>query len=342
MAEEGAITPGEVTEPQRPYVPLWAGLGVSDLISHSVGWMMSEEGHIMSGSGQLDTSDPSSGSPNLIDWIGSEPPSYEDPHGEGPWWRRKWVGFAAGIVFLMVALWQGGVFSSDSSTDRFLDEAMVASLEMGMSQQSWECIERGLRQGGYLDGMEETLDGLDEDAFSDIARSATGVADVSPGLAHLFEGLMHYMVDPVDGCLSPQEIAGLTPSDGDWPMTIGSDVGLDMLHDGCTSGSFADCDMLWITSPPGSEYETAAEACGGVNEPIDFMLTSCIAHHGAFTELDVVRADCEKGFFPACDLLYYSSAPGSDDEEFGMTCGDRRTPNASAACWGLYGHGSRS
>jgi hypothetical protein len=39
--------------------------------------------------------------------------------------------------------------------------------------------------------------------------------------------------------------------------------------------------------------------------------------------MDDLRSDCESGEMSACDDLYQESTPGSDDEDFGWTCGDR-------------------
>ncbi|WP_282944283.1 DUF4190 domain-containing protein [Cellulomonas endometrii] len=39
--------------------------------------------------------------------------------------------------------------------------------------------------------------------------------------------------------------------------------------------------------------------------------------------MDDLRSDCESGEMAACDDLYQESTPGSDDEDFGWTCGDR-------------------
>jgi hypothetical protein len=39
--------------------------------------------------------------------------------------------------------------------------------------------------------------------------------------------------------------------------------------------------------------------------------------------MDELRSGCESGEMSACDDLYQESTPGSDDEDFGWTCGDR-------------------
>jgi len=39
--------------------------------------------------------------------------------------------------------------------------------------------------------------------------------------------------------------------------------------------------------------------------------------------IDTLRDQCGDGNLEACDKLYYEADIGSDDEEFGSTCGDR-------------------
>ncbi len=45
--------------------------------------------------------------------------------------------------------------------------------------------------------------------------------------------------------------------------TYGSDPELDVLQDQCVAGDQAACEDLYLQSPPGSEYESTAEANGG-------------------------------------------------------------------------------
>ncbi|WP_454048817.1 DUF4190 domain-containing protein [Cellulomonas sp. Marseille-Q8402] len=50
------------------------------------------------------------------------------------------------------------------------------------------------------------------------------------------------------------------------------------------------------------------------------IAAAVVSHDNA---LDDLRADCTSGVMQACDDLYYESEVGSDDEEFGRTCGGR-------------------
>ena len=45
---------------------------------------------------------------------------------------------------------------------------------------------------------------------------------------------------------------------------------------------------------------------------------------GADADLDELHSACEDGDMEACDDLYFESPVGSDEEEFGSTCGGRR------------------
>jgi len=78
--------------------------------------------------------------------------------------------------------------------------------------------------------------------------------------------------------------------------------------------AFATCDI---------SMETLAELGGmddsAVDEPAD-----------GGDDLDAYRTDCGAGDMEACDLLYYMSDLGSEDEAFGSTCGGT-VPNGALA-----------
>lgn len=113
------------------------------------------------------------------------------------------------------------------------------------------------------------------------------------------------------------------------PGEYGSDSRLDALWDRCEVGDFPACDELYATSPEGSDYERFGETCGargqekpglcetlgGAEAPSDSVDSDL--------ELDLLQAECDGGNFQACDDLFLASDPGSRDEDFGATCGDR-------------------
>ena len=78
--------------------------------------------------------------------------------------------------------------------------------------------------------------------------------------------------------------------------------------------AFATCDI---------SMETLAELGGmddsAVDEPAD-----------GGDDLDAYRTDCGAGDMEACDLLYYMSDLGSDDEAFASTCGGTEPDGSSA------------
>ena len=84
-----------------------------------------------------------------------------------PWWSRTWVKVAAAAAFIVFTSWRAGVFDTRSDVDRGLDAVQTEFIEMGISEDSWDCIERGLREGGYLEGLEDGVDEADSDALQE-------------------------------------------------------------------------------------------------------------------------------------------------------------------------------
>jgi hypothetical protein len=69
---------------------------------------------------------------------------------------------------------------------------------------------------------------------------------------------------------------------------------------------------------------------------IGIAIAVAVVTHG--NQVDALREDCGSGVMQACDDLYYDSPVGSDDEEFGRTCGGRT--DGYASCTGLDADGS--
>ncbi len=245
------------------------------------------------------------------------------------------------VVVVGLTLWRVGVFDR-SVSEQFLADARESSQEMGISDAGWDCIESNLRANGYV----EPLDDLDDAdiAYLESLEYDSALTDAPPAVQAFVEAYFRYAFDPVEGCLSPQEIAALGDGavDPDAPMDYGSHPVLDMLYDGCQAGSLADCDMLWFESPVASEYEDLAETCAGRNSPLDFDFDLCQLHHGDLSEMNSVQSQCQGGFFSACDLLYIMSDIGSSQEQVGATCGGRRSASATLPCSVEFGYGSRS
>ena len=229
--------------------------------------------------------------------------------------------------------------SPDTTAGEILTEVADEVLSWGVSESSWACIETGLIEGGYVEGLDDLgffdLFLLDEDA---------PLTEMPPELEHFLEGFLIFLYDPVQGCLSPAEltVAGeFFAANPEGPMTYGSEPTLDMLYDGCQAGSLADCDMLYLISEFGSEYEDLAITCGGRSEPIFAEETNCMFTEQDFTEVDDLIAQCESGFYTACDALFVVSVIGSPEEDIAISCGGIRDAGDTAFCNLVYGFGSR-
>jgi hypothetical protein len=195
-------------------------------------------------------------------------------------------------------------------------------------------------EGGYVQG-------LDDVGFIDLlfVDESDPLSEVPPEVAHFFEGIFYYMSDPVEGCLRPSEWVEvsefLTIEGEDFGYSsYGDDPTLDALYDGCVAGSLADCDMLFLGSDFGSEYENMAVTCGGLTEKIDVTATCMIALQD-FSEADDLAAQCEGGFYIACDAYFTVTVVGSEEEALAASCGGIREPNVTTLCWIAYGFGSR-
>lgn len=139
-----------------------------------------------------------------------------------------------------------------------------------------------------------------------------------------------------------ETFAGIGESLDDSESTsYGTDPDMDMLYDGCSDGSNADCDMLWLVSPINSEYEDLSIVCGGRTVPIEQGSATCITTLETFSEVVDLRTQCQGGFFAACDALFYISEVGSTDEDVAVTCGGLNDPDSLTSCWVLYGFGTR-
>jgi hypothetical protein len=118
--------------------------------------------------------------------------------------------------------------------------------------------------------------------------------------------------------------------------SYGDDPDFDSYYDNCEGGDMPQCDLLFLTSPIGSEYEEFGGTCGGIFT-VDDAPFSCAADGGGdggdggddpFTygddpELDALWDACDGGDPDACDQLFSDSPGGSEYEDFGFSCGGR-------------------
>jgi hypothetical protein len=119
------------------------------------------------------------------------------------------------------------------------------------------------------------------------------------------------------------------PEIDDEPFDYGDDEELDLLYEECEAGDMVACDDLYYDSPPRSAYEDFGSTCG---ERGGHLFGECAAElddedaEEPDADLDSLRASCAEGDMEACDDLYFDSPVGSDEEEFGSTCGGRQDP----------------
>ncbi|MGA1437497.1 MAG: hypothetical protein ACO35F_08465, partial [Ilumatobacteraceae bacterium] len=97
------------------------------------------------------------------------------------------------------------------------------------------------------------------------------------------------------------------------------------LRAGCETGDMYACDELYWYSPSGSDDEEFGATCGGTT---DGSTSGSCSY-----DLAELRAACETGDMGACDELYWYSPSGSDDEEFGATCGGKTDGTEPGSCW---------
>ena len=92
------------------------------------------------------------------------------------------------------------------------------------------------------------------------------------------------------------------------------------------------CDELYWYSPSGSDDEEFGATCGGTT---DGSTSGSCSYDEVYNEEELaeLRAACETGDMGACDELYWYSTSGSDDEEFGATCGGKTDGTEPGSCW---------
>jgi hypothetical protein len=125
-----------------------------------------------------------------------------------------------------------------------------------------------------------------------------------------------------------EEEATRDGEDGE-PDAYGDDGYLDGLQDDCVDGDMRACDLLYLLSPPGSQYERLATGCGGPEPGDVFCAPETEVDEDGYSPadnpgLDVLADDCTSGDLTACDLLYQIAPIDSDYEDLGYSCGGRR------------------
>ncbi len=146
---------------------------------------------------------------------------------------------------------------------------------------------------------------------------ASGAPETDEEFAAWFEQLTQIAIDCGidDGALS----SASTYSSYD-------EAELAVLRDDCATGDMAACDDLWVYSPPDSVDEEFGATCGGRTD--GSMPGTCDV------EIDEVdyRSMCADGDMSACDTLFFYSEVGSEDEDFGATCGGTTDGSTAGYC----------
>lgn len=160
------------------------------------------------------------------------------------------------------------------------------------------------------------------------------VLDESPDPARTLavgdlEGDIERFRDAAASCLTEENLAIVDGAEGAGPQTYGDDERLDGMQDDCEDGDDRACDLLYLSSSVGSDYEEVAASCGGRVPPGDsFCSAEAVTDDTGYSPLDnpglaVLIDDCRAGDFTACDLLFRIAPPGSDAERIGDSCGGR-------------------
>ncbi|MEJ5867438.1 hypothetical protein WDV85_06745 [Pseudokineococcus sp. 5B2Z-1] len=123
---------------------------------------------------------------------------------------------------------------------------------------------------------------------------------------------------------------------------------LDALWDECEAGDGLSCDDLYYSSEVGTAYETFGLTCGErfsearapeyCEDELDGSPAREDVRPADDAVLDRLRDGCGAGDGVDCDELYALAEEGSDDEDFGLTCGERyselRAPDFCAEALG--------
>ncbi len=91
------------------------------------------------------------------------------------------------------------------------------------------------------------------------------------------------------------------------------------LSDACVSSDPEACDLLYLYDGSGARSGISM-TCGNRLPRAD--PPACVDKLGS-VDLDLWRSDCERGDNGACDLLFFYSPIGSEDEAFALACGGR-------------------
>ncbi len=261
-----------------------------------------------------------------------QPGSPPGPAGTGR--RNSVIGLliAAAVIAVLtvgvVSIFRAG--DEEPPANAAVEATREALEDAGVRESSIDCVIERLQSEDAF----STLDGVNSKALGDIGAGGVGMPpEIVPFMAAF--------VGTLPDCLSATELqAFATAPATEGPRTLGDSSELDGLWRSCEAGDFEACDLLFIVSPVGSDYEAFGGGCG--DRDADVTLP-CVVVLGSGPDLAGWEQRCDAGDFGACDLLFSLSAVGSDEERFGATCGNRNEASEvlPLPCTMRYGLGTR-
>jgi len=166
----------------------------------------------------------------------------------------------------------------------------------------------------------------------------SGWASGAIALVLLLAGGCAQEADPEDARLADViEASERSTSTGE-PQSYGDDPRLDEMQDDCESGELLACDLLYLESPEGSDYERVAVTCGGTSDDEGTFCTphpeideSGFAPEGS-AGLQPLGTQCKDGNLTACDVLFLIVPDGHELQDVAFTCGGRVEDGAFPDC----------
>ncbi len=130
---------------------------------------------------------------------------------------------------------------------------------------------------------------------------------------------------------------------------LGDDPELDGLAQSCSDGDALACDLLFLRSPIGSDYEAFGDTCAGAQDAGTGQWCALAGGGGGGgggepvppeglggdAALDALAESCYVGDMEACDTLYADAESGSAYENYGDTCAGRQPANTGSFCTAL-------
>lgn len=205
---------------------------------------------------------------------------------------------------------------------------LIALLLLAVGCSSTTVISEGMLQAPAADDAAssalDSVDLPDADASQTDERGDRNLGDTDD------ESTDTESTEP-DADTEPEAEADTESADDDeLDFGLGGDDQIASLLADCEDGSDMACDILYSTSPVGSDEEATALTCGGRSDvEVRFCTEGIESAFGNvwFAEsspgLPAALASCEDGDMTACDFLYFRSEIGSEYEEVGNTCGGR-------------------